>query len=324
VLKGFAREKKLDRVWSVYEEMNRQGVEISIVTYNTVIDACARVGRMDSLPRLLQDMRTQCIKPNLISFSTMIKGHCQAGDIQAAFALLEQMKHDTGLKPDEIMYNSLLDGCAQHNLTDEGLRLLNQMQGEGVQPSNYTLSVLVKLLNRGRRVDAAFASVHEICQKYNFFPNIHVYTNLIQGCVASRQLSRAMETLEKMIKGGVQPEGRTYAILVRAHISSNNAEAGVALIRGALGLSGAHPIVSRSRCSNVDHALVNEILNSLVDRGFTQTLAVPLLTDIKSCKQQVRIDKTTQSRVMSSSMGKDKTWVSDTSKGYARRSQVFP
>jgi pentatricopeptide repeat protein len=318
VLKGFAREKKLDRVWSVYEEMGRRGVEMSIVTYNTLLDACARTGRMDFLPHLLQDMRKQSIKPNLISFSTMIKGHCQAGDIHAAFTLLEQMKNETNLKPDEIMYNSLLDGCAQHTLIDEATRLLQEMQAEGVQPSNFTLSVLVKVMSRGRRVDQAFGLVQEICTKYNFKPNVHVYTNLIQACVSNRQLSRAMETLQTMVKEGVQPEGRTYAVLVRAHISGNNAELAVALIRGALGLSGAHPIVSRSRCAAVDHALVNETLNSLVDRGFTQTLAVPLLTDIKSCKKHIRVDNNTHSRVMSFSMGQDKSWGSDTPKGRSR------
>jgi pentatricopeptide repeat protein len=315
VLKGFAREKKLERVWSVYEEMDRRGVEMSIVTYNTLLDACARVARMDSLPRLLQDMRKQSIKPNLISFSTMIKGHCQNGDIQAAFALVEQMKNETSLKPDEIMYNSLLDGCAQHNLIDEALTLLKEMQAEGVQPSNFTLSVLVKVMNRGRRVDQAFSLVNEICTKYHFKPNVHVYTNLIQACISNRQVSRAMETLETMVKDGVQPEGRTYTLLVRAHLSSNNAEMAVALTRGALGLAGAHPIVSRSGCATVDHSLVNETLNSLVDRGFTQALAVPLLTDIKSCKKYVRVDNATQSRVMSSSMGQDKSWGLGATKG---------
>ena len=55
-----------------------------------------------------------------------------------------------------------------------------------------------------------------------------------QQTVVARQI-----LLEKMIKGGVQPEGRTYAILVRAHISSNNAEVFV----GFLGSLFCHPFV---------------------------------------------------------------------------------
>merc|ERR1719321_1219269 len=120
------------------------------------MDACARCGRMEHLPKILDDMKTNCIKPNVITYSTMLKGHCQNGDIQAGFAILEQMRKDAHLKPDEIMYNSLMDGCAQNNLVDEGLRLLEEMQVEGVKPSNFTLSILVKLMNRARRLEQAF------------------------------------------------------------------------------------------------------------------------------------------------------------------------
>merc|ERR1719174_1813311 len=135
-----------------------------------MIDACARVGRMESVSDLLEDMKKHGVRPNLITFSTMIKGHCQSGDIQTAFSLLEQM------------------------------------QAAGVQPSNFTLSVLVKLMNRARKLDQAFGLVQEISQKYNFKPNVHVYTNLIQACTSNRQLTRAMETLETMLRNNVYPE----------------------------------------------------------------------------------------------------------------------
>merc|ERR1719473_344494 len=106
----------------------------------------------------------------------MLKGHCQSGDVQTAFAVLEQMKKDTRLKPDEIMYNSLLDGCAQNNLVEEGLKLLEDMQQQGVKPSNFTLSILVKMMNRSRNLDGAFSMVEELTKKHKLRPNVHVYT----------------------------------------------------------------------------------------------------------------------------------------------------
>merc|ERR1719482_407075 len=221
--------------------MNERKIELSVVMYNTLIDACARCGRMEHLPKILEDMTTRGVKPNVITYSTMLKGHCQNGNIQAGFAILEQMKQDARLKPDEIVYNSLLDGCAQNNLVDEGLRLLEEMQSEGVQPSNFTLSILVKLMNRARRLDKAFALVDEITKKYNFWPNVHVYTNLVQACVSNQQLPRGMSVLEQMINEKIVPDSRTYAILVRASISKGLYEQAVGLLRGALGLSGALP-----------------------------------------------------------------------------------
>merc|ERR1719353_2597025 len=174
---------------------------------------------MEHLPKILANMKENNAAPNVITYSTMLKGHCQNGNIQGGFAILEQMKKDTRMKPDEIMYNSLLDGCAQNNLVDEGLRLLEEMQNEGVAPSNFTLSLLVKLLNRARRLDRAFSIVEEISKKYRFHPNVHVYTNLIQACASNQQLHRGMNVLEQMIKERVAPDSRTYSILVRTSIS---------------------------------------------------------------------------------------------------------
>merc|ERR1719182_1006347 len=195
--------------------MKEQKAELSVVTYNTLIDACARSGRMEHLHTILQDMKTHGAKPNVITYSTMLKGHCQNGDVNSGFQILEQIKKDACLKPDEIMYNSLLDGCAQNNLVEEGLKLLEDMQQQGVTPSNFTLSILVKMMNRSRNLDGAFSMVEELTKKHGLRPNVHVYTNLIVACLSKRALDRAMQTLDRMAQERVLPDARALTVLVR-------------------------------------------------------------------------------------------------------------
>jgi len=307
ILKGFTREKKMERVLATYQEMIDRQVELSIVTYNTIIDGCARCGRMEQLPKLMEDMRIHGVKANVITYSTMLKGHCQNGNIQEGFAILEQMKKDAKLKPDEIVYNSLLDGCAQNNMADEGLRLLEEMQNGGVQPSNFTLSILVKLMNRSRRLEQAFALVEQITKKYNFQPNVHVYTNLVQACVSNQQMKRGLDVLEQMIQKRIVPDSRTYSILVRASMSKGLCEQAINLLKGALGLpdSNTFPFLEQSCafCPNVDHWLVNETLMSLAERGHAQDLANPLLSSIRKNAPKIRIDAATQRAVMDHHLG---------------------
>merc|ERR1719375_1747016 len=171
VLKGFAQEKKMERVWNVWNDMIQSNVEPSITTYNALIDACARNAGMDRIDQLLADMKKRGLKPNLITYSTVLKGHCLRGDIRAAFDVLNEMRAQTNFKPDEIMYNTLLDGCAQASLVEEGLRILKLMQDEEIRPSNYTLSILVKLLGHGKKLDQAFELVDQLTNKYHFKPN---------------------------------------------------------------------------------------------------------------------------------------------------------
>jgi pentatricopeptide repeat protein len=225
--------------------------------------------------------------------------------MQEGFSILEQMKKEAHLKPDEIVYNSLLDGCAANNLVDEGMHLLEEMQSSGVAPSNFTLSILVKLMNRARRLNQAFSLVEDITKKYNFKPNVHVYTNLAQACVANQQLPRGIAILEQMIGERITPDSRTYSILVRASISRGLFDQAVGLLKGALGLPEALPFLQQRHavCQNLDYALVNETLVSLSDRGHGKDLAAPLLSVIRQNAPKVRIDANTQRKVMDSHLG---------------------
>jgi len=305
VLKGFTRERKIDRVWAVYEEMKERKAELSTIMYNTVIDACARCGRMEHLPVILEDMKTHGAEPNVITFSTMLKGHCLNGDVQSGFNILKQIRQDPKLKADEIMYNSLLDGCAQNNLVNEGLCLLEEMQAEHVYPSNFTLTVLVKLMSRGRRLEQAFSLVEDLSKKYNFRPNAYVYSGLVQACIFNQQLPRGMNVLEQMISERIAPEGRTYAVLIRASMSKGFFEQAADLLRGALALPDALPFLQKpiAACPGLDYALVNEVLGGLADRGYAKDIAVPLLHNIRQNAPKVRIEAATQRKVMSPCVG---------------------
>ena len=290
---GFTREKKLERALSVYQEMEDTDVEMSLVTFNTVIDACARVGHMGHLPRLMQRMKKCGVEPNIITYSTMLKGHSQAGNIELAFSILNDMRRDTNLKPDEIMYNSLIDGCAKNGLHEQGLQLLDEMVSDGIRPSNFTLSILVKLLNRSRKVDQAFALVQEVSEKYKLKPNVHVYTNLIQACVSNRRHGRVMSVVETMVKERVQLDSHTYGILIRSSLFQGQFEQTVGLLRAAMGLQGALEILADARfaaCPNIDSRIVNDALASLGERGLSESLVAPLLTDIRSSGLKVWID----------------------------------
>merc|ERR1719272_1221348 len=237
-----------------------------------------------------------------------------------AFSVLKEMRCETKLKPDEIMYNSLLDGCAKSNLFEEGHDLLKQMLKEGVAPSNFTLSIMVKLLNRARKIEQAFDLVKEITEQYGFKPNVHVYTNLMQACIQNRQLSRAMTVLETMVRERVYPDCRTYGVLIRASLYQESYQQADALLRSALGLPGASV---QSACYTIDPSLVNETLTSLAEWGGAKSLAAPLLADIKKHKVKVNIDEGTQRRVTMSGVAGESaptSWTSSKGKGRGQRS----
>jgi len=246
VLKGFVMQKRYELVWKVEEEMRAGKHEFSLVTYNAIINACAGGGQMHRVETLLREMEAAQITPNVVTFSTILKGYCMENRLKQALELLEQMKTAHHLHPDEVAYNTLLDGCARFGDYKTGMAVLADMEAYGVTLSNFTLCVLAKLAHRSKKPEKAFELCEQLAEKYKIKLNLHVYNNLVQAAIGARDLPRALEVFRCMLQERVRPDERTYSLLLRGCISSGSAGAEVAeqLLRAAAALPGALPAAS--------------------------------------------------------------------------------
>lgn len=235
ILKGYAHQKRFHSAWSVYEDIKEHNMELSIVTYNTVIDACARNGEMRKVPEVLAAMEAQGIQPTVVTFSALVKGYCQEGQIEQAFQVMETMSGNMRLQPDEQVYNTLIGGCALSHDYARGFDVFQKMLKAGIKPTNFTLSVLVKLLGRCGKLDEAFEVCEDVALKYGLRLNVHVYSNLIQACLQGQRLDRGMRVLETMVEKSVRPEGRSYALLLSACVQAGLKDEVEGLLSAALG-----------------------------------------------------------------------------------------
>jgi len=237
ILKGFAHAKDTDKVMALYGEMKAHAIQANSITYNTILNAFAQGGTMQRVPALLEDMKaaTPPVEPDIVTYSTIVKGFCNVGNLDRALKVLEDMKASGKHAPDEVLYNSLLGGCAKEHRPDEAIMLLNDMKKFNVAPSNYTLSMLVKLMGRCRRINQAFTMLEDISREYGLRINIQVYTCLIQGCFNAGQTGKALVLHEKIIKEGLIPDAMTYTVLVRGCVQGCLLDKAVELTKCAYG-----------------------------------------------------------------------------------------
>merc|ERR1719238_2485340 len=282
LLKGFAQARQPGRVQDVFEEMKEMGISCNTVSYNTMLDANARTGKMDRADELFRDMLASGVSPDVITYSTLVKGYCQAGDIDQGFQVLKNMVKNGVHEPDEILYNSLLDGCAKQHRVDDALKLVEDMYKQNVRPSNFTLSILVKLLGRSRRLNQAFSMVEETCKRFDLQANIHVYTCLIFACFQNRQMPRALQLHDSMIaEAGVEPDERTYAVLARGCLNAGSLEKAANVVRAAYGLSPVN-MGTPKRAPGMEQRALEETMAALSTAPSAEQVAVPLLADLKT------------------------------------------
>jgi len=238
VVRGFAQRKECGRSLDCYEEMKTGGVKVGLVVFNTLIDACSRVGDMGSAARLFRDMKEEACVPDIITYSTLIKGYCVRGEVDEALELFNLMRNK-GIRPDAIVFNSLLDGCAKKQMPELCEQVIRDMEEARVTPSNHSASILIKLYGRCRDVHAAFKVMEDMPRKYGFKPNAAVYTCLMATCAANGRLDLALDLRQRMVEAGVPRDEKTYSTLLRGALRAGSAEGCVSLLKAALVEPGA-------------------------------------------------------------------------------------
>lgn len=266
LLKGFTMMKKYDKVIMVYREMTIRTVQCNTIAYNTMLNALALCGHMEEVPKLLQDMRLADppVLPDIITYSTIIKGFCMAGELDQGLELLKDVKRTAALKPDEVMYNSLLDGCAKQNRLDTALDLLDEMKLNGIALSNYTLSIVCKLMGRAKKVNESAAMVENTSKMYGFRPNIQVYTCLIQAFIYNGQFEQALALYSKIANDPAAiPDEKTFTVMARGFLQMANPKHAEEVVRCAFHLPGHSLQQSNGKPKGVDLACVHDVVSSL-------------------------------------------------------------
>merc|ERR1719267_215963 len=134
---------------------------------------------------------------------------------------------------------------------------------ENVKPSNYTLSILVKLLGRARRLGQAFEILEDISSRHGFRPNVQVYTCLMQACMFNRKLDWALALHDTMVKAGCSPDERLYVALVRGCLQQNAPRKAADGVRAAFQLPGGALAVPGGRVAGIDKGTLQEVCKAL-------------------------------------------------------------
>ena len=82
-------------------------------------------------------MKENNIKPDNFTYSTIIKGlnknsnNTKENELELAFKLFDNVKKNS--KPDEILYNCIMDACLRFGKIEKMLEIYDTMQFEGVK-----------------------------------------------------------------------------------------------------------------------------------------------------------------------------------------------
>ena len=110
---------------------------------------------------------------------------------------------------------------------------LFSLRKAGVAPSNFTLSILIKLYGRCGDLRAAFRVVEEYPKRFDFRLNAQVYTCLMSTCIWSGDLPMAFEVYKTMLQDGCLADGKTLETLLKGCLKHQDAQKAVEVMTEA-------------------------------------------------------------------------------------------
>jgi len=228
-LKGYGRMGWKDRVEELGEEMlRRRGeVKVDLVALNSLLDAMARCGEVGRAKEILLEMArgrpaaaaaaaaaVPAVAAAAVMSGSFSIGEQLGGGAFAAAAAVAAEPVPALLpslpRPDLYSYNIVLRALGQTDL-GAALGLYRDMQQDGVKPDVVTINTLVAGCVKTGNLKRALL----ILESSSVPASVEGYSAVLGGLAARGNLNEAQEVLEKMIKGGMKPNVRTYTALLQ-------------------------------------------------------------------------------------------------------------
>ncbi|PKU83767.1 pentatricopeptide repeat-containing protein At4g04370 [Dendrobium catenatum] len=197
---------------SIHNFMIRHELNCSLSMETSLVDMYSKCGDIKTAQKCFNRMLEQ----DMVSWSVIIAGYGSHGMGDVALRMYSRFL-STEMKPNNVMFLSVLSACSHSGLVSEGLAIFNSMKEEfGIQPWIEHCGCVVDLLCRAGNVEEAF----RFFRRMSLMANADVLGIILDACRASGGADLAEEVVKEMIK--LKPESSgSYLQLAHNYAAMN-------------------------------------------------------------------------------------------------------
>jgi pentatricopeptide repeat protein len=159
-------------------------------------------------------MRTRGIKPSQVTYWILLDGCINENHIDCAAVVADCMARE-GCEMKTVMCTTLIKGFARAGQLERAMKVYEQMRTRR-GPDLITFSILIKANCDSSQMEDAlilFESMWDLGLK----PDEVVFNNLLGVCLKESYAELGKRLYEDMVVGGVRPSSATFSMLIRLY-----------------------------------------------------------------------------------------------------------
>ena len=225
----------------------------SVMTFNALLAAYVDAGDFDALATAFQQIPASypTIVPTVPSYNILISALCQKPDLSAALDVIGLMDK-CGLTPEEITFNTLLNGFYNSGCVDDAEKVWEMMKERNVKPGTESYNAKLRGLVSNGSIEDAIGLI-EMMQKDGPKPDSVSYNELIRWYCNEGRLDEAKKAYVDLVKNDCAPNRGTFHTLVPCLLEAGELDCA---------LTCCHEIFSR-KCK-VQCSLLQRVVTTLV------------------------------------------------------------
>src|SRR5690606_35603777 len=188
------------------------GIQVDLITYNTIINGFAKKGDMKNAMRTFNQMQRDGIQPDSITYKMLLNGCIVSSDFNLGKRLhleaIHKVQDITGIsrlliklyakcksieeakkvfenvpkdKMDVTVWNAMIAAYGSNGFGREALDLFKRMKDEGYQLDDGTFTSILQACGQSGLIEETINLFNSMKTKYKVQPNVMHYTCLVDA-----------------------------------------------------------------------------------------------------------------------------------------------
>ncbi|KAJ3121387.1 hypothetical protein HK100_012399 [Physocladia obscura] len=167
-----------------------------------------------NIETVFENLRALGLKPNVFCYTTLINAYYKYAGLERVAACYREMTVDSGVLPDQAVYNLLIRAYTLENFNENAMQLFEEMvETRGLYANVKCLTSVMGTLSMMGDMESCVGVFRRI-EACGHKPDTHLFHVVMSGYAKASDVGNVLAWYDRLLSSGLRPNVYTYTIVM--------------------------------------------------------------------------------------------------------------